>query len=153
MLALYLLTQPPYARWESILKANLEQIWHPAGPLCLRISIICLRHEQCVIKIQHSIDHLAFFLLLSSLEQLLSAKAFVCFSVVFSPTPVLEQYCHFLSRLLFQKWNLACSSKRTCNEKESLPHMTPLQLHGRDKACSLFWWLKRGWHMASSLFE
>ena len=38
----------------------------------------------------------------------------------------------------FQKWNMACSSNRICNEKESLPHMTPPQLHGRDKACSLF---------------
>lgn len=60
MLALYLLTQLPYTHRELFLKANLEHIWHIAGPLSLRISIICLRHEQCVIKIQNSIDHLAF---------------------------------------------------------------------------------------------
>lgn len=148
MLALYLLTQPPYTHWELFLKANLEHIWHIAGPLSLRISIICLRHEQCVIKIQNSIDHLAFFLLLSSLEQLLSAKAFVCFSVVFfyTDTRTILSVSVLTS---FQKWNMACSSNGICNEKESLPHMTPLQLHGRDKACSLFWWLKRGWHLAS----
>lgn len=33
----------------------------------------------------------------------------------------------------FQKWEIACFSNRTSNEKESLPHMTPLQLNGRDK--------------------
>lgn len=61
MLALYLLTQLPYTHGELFLKANLEHIWHIAGPVSLRISIICLSHEHCVIKIQNSIDHFAFF--------------------------------------------------------------------------------------------
>ena len=110
MLALYLLTRLPYTLWELLLKANLEHIWHIAGPLSLRISIICLRHEQCVIKnprtaLITSPFLFFFFLLLSSLEQLLSAKAFVCFFCFFLPpvvfpTLILEQYCQFLSRLL-----------------------------------------------------
>lgn len=105
MLALYLLTWLLYTHWELFLKANLERIWHIAGPLSLRISIICLRHEQGGIKIQNGIDHLAFFFLsLSSLEELLSAKAFVCFSCCvfyfFFSTLILEQYCQFLSWLL-----------------------------------------------------
>ena len=113
MLALYLLTRLPYTLWELLLKANLEHIWHIAGPLSLRISIICLRHEQCVIKNPRTalitspfLFFLFFFILLSSLEQLLSAKAFVCFVLffffllLFFPTLILEQYCQFLSPLL-----------------------------------------------------
>lgn len=161
MLALYLLTRLPYTLWELLLKANLERIWHIAGPLSLRISIICLRREQCVIKNPRTAlitsPFLFFFFFYryhpwnSSLvpKLLFVFLFFFSFLLLFFPTLILEQYCQLLSRLLSKKWNVACSSSRICNEKESLPHMTPLQLHGRDKACSLFWWLKRGWHLAS----
>lgn len=151
MLALYLLAQLLYTHWELFLKANLEHIWHIAGPLSLRISIICLRHEQGVIEIQHGIDHLAFFLSLSSLEQLLSAKAFVCFSCCvsfFFPTLILEQYCQFLPWLLSESgiWHVpqivSVMKRKACLTW----HLFSCR---RDKACSLFWWLKRGWHLAS----
>lgn len=143
MLALYLLTQLLYTHWELFLKANLEHIWHIADPLSLRISIICLRHEQGVIKIQNGIDHLAFFffLSLSSLEELLSAKAFVCFSCCvfffsfYTDTRTILSVSVLTS---FQKRNMACSSNRICNEKESLPRVTPLQLRGGTKLVVCF---------------
>lgn len=144
MLALYLLTRLPYTLWELLLKANLERIWHIAGPLSLRISIICLRREQCVIKNPRTALITSPFLYRyhpwnSSLvpKLLFVFLFFFSFLLLFFPTLILEQYCQLLSRLLSKKWNVACSSSRICNEKESLPHMTPLQLHGRDKACSL----------------
>lgn len=104
MLALYLLTQLPYMQRELFLKANLEHLLAYCRPLSsLRISIICLRQEQRVIKIQSSIDHLAFFLfpvfffLLSSLQQLLSAEPFVCFLFLLQQWQLLSWLFFFFS--------------------------------------------------------
>lgn len=158
MLALYLLTQPPYTYQVLFLKANLEHIWHIADPLSLRISIICLRHEQGVIKIHNCIDHLPF-LSLSSLEHssLVPKLLFVCFfffSVVFLPLSLYTDTITILSVTAltsFQKWNMTCSSNCMCNKKRKLGLHDTSSAAGRHKACWLFWWLKRGWHLGNYL--
>lgn len=119
MLALYLLAQPPYTHRFLFLKANLEHIWHIADPLSLRISIICLRQEQGVIKIHNRIDHL-LFLKLSSLEHssLVPKLLFVFFLLFFYlslslSTLILEQYCHLLP-WLFSKSGIWHVSQIVC---------------------------------------
>lgn len=138
MLALYLLAQLPYTHRVLFLKANLEHIWHIADPLSLRISIICLRHEQGVIKIHNCIDHLPFFIAIIPGTQLLSAKAFVCFffPLVFSPLSLYVDTRTTLSVTAltsFQKWNMTCSSNCRCNKKESSARATLLLLQGGTK--------------------
>lgn len=136
MLALYLLTQLPYTHWVLFLKANLEHIWHIADPLSLRISIICLRHEQGVIKIHNCIDHLPF-LSLSSLEHssLVPRLLFVFFPVVFPLSLYVDTRTILSVTALtsFQKWNMTCSSNCMCNKKESSALMTLLLLQGGTK--------------------
>lgn len=137
MLALYLLTQLPYTHRVLFLKANLEHIWHIADPLSLGISIICLRHEQGVIKIHNCIDHLPF-LSLSSLEHssLVPRLLFVFFFLLFFPLSLYVDTRTTLSVTAltsFQKWNMTCSSNCMCNKKESSARATLLLLQGGTK--------------------
>lgn len=157
MLALYLLMQLLCTHWDLFLKANLVPIWHIAAPLSLRNPIICLQYEHRVIKIQSSIDHLAFFFFLSSLEQLLSAKAFVCFF------PFMR-CCFFFLYIYTRKTMTVCVlafflPKVECGTffqqylqwkgKLALPDTTSATWRlGGANSCSLFQWLKRGWHLA-----